>query len=288
MSMHLKTAEPPGPAIRRVCRQHVNRALSCLDPANRSDAVHDARKEIKALRAVFRLARGSMTGGKYRATAAAMRLAAKPLAAARDARVTLKALEVLAGGNAARQFPAMRAALTQNSRKENHRFKELDSAAVATYVLQTLHRQLAALKIKTDWNALQSCFKKSYCRGRDAAKLARLAPSPLHFHEWRKLAKNFWYQLDFLCPKWPAKTKAMVEGLENLGDLLGDDHDLVLLVQFAAGHGGSARETDKLKSAVEQRQKQLAAKIQSLGTRLFAPAPKMACRQIKRDWKEWR
>ena len=289
MSRHLKMSESPGAAIRRVCRRHLNKALASLEQGNQPESIHAARREIKQLRAVFRFARGDMSRGHYRRMAEAMRLAAKPFGPARDARVTLKALEIAAGKKAPQRFPQAHAALTGNFQQEQRRFQANDSAAVGKHILQTLRRQFEDATIKgAGWKTLQPGLKKSCRRTREAADRARLAPTTSHLHEWRKQAKKFWYQLDFLCPQWPPTTKALVAGLERLGDLLGDDHDLVMLKQFIADHVPKPGEADRLNQAVDKRRRQLAAKIQTLGRRLFAPPPKTICRQIKKDWNKWR
>ena len=51
-------------------------------------------------------------------------------------------------------------------------------------------------------------------------------------HEWRKRAKDLRYQLQFLCKAWPGVIDAAVAEAHDLGDILGDDHDLALLRQL--------------------------------------------------------
>ena len=289
MSASLKTAESISDAVRRVCRRHAGSSLKCLRKATRPEAVHEARKEIKKLRAVFRLARGELAKADYRKISKAMRLAAKPMAALRDAQVKRLALETLAGKNAKQKFPDLSAALEKNSRRKRRDFERHDLAAVAKLILKKVCRQLGDLNLKRSGTATpEQCLKKSYCRGQDAWRAASHDPTPENLHKWRRQTKHFWHQLQFLCPEWPVKTSAMVDELEKLGDELGDDHDLVLLKQFAGEHGRRAGETSELNRLIDSRRKQLAEKFQRRGAQLFGKTAEETCAQLKRDWKTWR
>jgi len=89
MSFHFKISEPPDRAIRRICLRHIRAAMTCLRQSQRPPAIHKVRKEIKNLRAVFRLVRGDIGRRDYRKATNALRRAAKRMAAPRDARVML-------------------------------------------------------------------------------------------------------------------------------------------------------------------------------------------------------
>jgi len=249
--------------------------------------VHDARKELKKLRAVFRLARTALRDRDSRPVAEAMRLAAKPLGPIRDARVTEQALCKASGDDATRRFPQTAAALEARSHDENRRFTDSDANAVAQLVLQALRGQLRGLKLKRCHGSdLIACLRQSYRRTRRAYHLAVQSPTPPHLHAWRKRAKVLGYQLDFTCPHWPPRTRALKEGLEKLGDQLGDDHDLVLLQQFITKHSG--HETATLKRSIEQLHEKLAADAFRLGSDLFSRPASEVGTQLKKDWKRWR
>lgn len=288
MSSRLKKTESPGHALRRVCRWHADQALACLRKAHQPEGVHEVRKEIKRLRAIFRLASGSLSGKAHRQVAKTMRLAAKPLAASRDARVTKMAFASLVGRKA-RQFPNLRSALETHCRNAECRFKDHDSGAMTQHVLKKIGGQLHDLKLKqAGWPEIRVCLKKRYRRGRGAWKLARIEPSADHFHEWRKAVKDLGYQIDFLCPAWPPKTKAMLDGLKELGEQLGDEHDLVLLDQFVNKHGVYRQETAALQPLIDAKRGQFGAKIRRLGSRLYAKTPEAFCVHLEQDWKAWR
>ena len=73
MPFHFKKAESPAKAVRRVCREHIGEALGRLRKPRHPASVHAVRKEIKKLRAIFRLVRGEIGKGDYRQAAKALR-----------------------------------------------------------------------------------------------------------------------------------------------------------------------------------------------------------------------
>ena len=288
MSLQTKRKEPPGHALRRVCRRHVERALHGLRRSGHPEAVHHVRKEIKKLRALFRLTRGLLSGAEYRKTAKILRLASKPLAASRDARVIRKAMESLTGRTRGK-FTRIHSALAAFSRREQQRLVDDDAGAVVRRLLVQTRDQLGRLDPEgSDWAEIKPRLKQSYTRGRKACQLAIRQPTAEHFHEWRKQVKIFWYQLDFLCPKWPAKTKALLRRLEKLSDTLGDDHDLVLLDQFVMKQCPGSAETANLRQLIEARRRTFALRARRLGSNLYAETPGPVCYRLDKQWKTWR
>ena len=57
MPFHFKKSESPAKGVRRVCRERIGAARERLREGGRSAAIHDVRREIKKLRAMFRLVR---------------------------------------------------------------------------------------------------------------------------------------------------------------------------------------------------------------------------------------
>jgi len=288
MSAQLTKTESPGRALQRACRQHVAHALAALKKAHQPEGVHEVRKEIKRLRAIFRLARGSVGRNQCRKTLKTMRLAAKALAASRDARVIQQAFVSLVGDKA-RRFANLQAALEAHGRRAERSFKEQESAALARFILKKTARQLDKMKLnRTGWAEILVRVNRSYMRGRDAGELARRKPAPAHFHAWRKQVKNLWYQLDFLCPRRGERTKGMLEDLERLGEQLGEHHDLFLLEQFAQEHRAYRQETEALGHLIDSERRGFGGRVLQLGSRLYAKTPAAVCAQLEQDWEAWR
>jgi CHAD domain-containing protein len=289
MPFRFKKSESPAKAVRRVCRERIGAARARLRQGARSAAIHDVRREIKKLRAIFRLARNGSGGGAYRKSVKALRKAAVCLAAPRDARVRLKAFEKLAG-HPARRFAGIEKTLHKHCRRETRRFQTNDSVALADRILRKIDRRVRGLKIKASgWAAIEPGLKASYVRGREACALARRKPLPENFHDWRKHVKNLWYYFQLLHPAWPAEIRAMTGELELLGGQLGEDHDLCLLEQFVERHcARQASEAAALKQLIESRQRNLRAAALKLGSRLYAETPAVLCRRLGNVWNDWR
>jgi CHAD domain-containing protein len=287
MPFHFKKAEPPERAVRRLCREHIGEARVRLLKTRHPAAVHGARKEIKKLRAIFRLVREEIGRAVYRRAGKSLRRAAGQLAAPRDARVMFQAFKQLAGRDAARRFPVIHRALQKHCRRETRRFQGDDSLAVAERLLRKTGRRVAGLKFAaTGWPAIEPGLRQSYRRGRQAGELARRQPSAEHFHAWRKEVKTFWHQLRLLCPDWPASARRLTDKLDRLAGLLGENHDLALLKQFVTEQPQTG-ETAALNQLIESRQKKLRAAALKLGAQLYQKAPATVCRQLGKDWTAW-
>ena len=289
MPFHFKKTEAAGQAVRRVYRERIEAALVRLRKGDGPAEVHGVRKEIKKLRALFRLVRGEIRRAIYRKGAKALRKAAGSLTAPRDARVMLRVFKKLVGRDA-RRFAGIEQALQSNWRQATRRFRKQDSIAAAKKSLQKINRRRAGLKIKASgWAAIEPGLQESYRRGRQACAFARRQPTSEHFHEWRKQVKNFWHQLRLVCPAWLTAARGLTDRLEHLGQLLGEEHDLDLLKHFVTKHRGKDDvEAVALNRLIEASQAKHRAAALKLGTRLYAEAPAIICHRLGNYWNDWR
>ena len=78
--------------------------------------------------------------------------------------------------------------------------------------------------------------------------------------------------------------------MKLLSQYLGDDHDLVMLRQFVAGHCARryAREVKVLDELIDLRQKELRSAAFALGARFYAEKPSSFCRRLENYWRVWR
>lgn len=288
MPFHFKKTEPPGRAVRRLCRERIRVARECLRHCDRPASVHGARKEIKKLRAALRLVRSGIGRDGYRRTTKALRAAAGDLAAPRDAWVMFKAFEKLTGGSGLR-FAAVRKMLRKHCRCEAERFRKGDPVGTSERRLKKAARHVDGLKFRaTGWMAIEPGLRKTYRCGRTAFRLVRRQPLPEHFHDWRKHVKNLWYQLGLLCPAWPVPIRAWMKNLERLGSLLGEDHDLTLLKQAAAElRDHEAAEVAALNRLIDARQNRLRADVLKLGRLIYSETPAVIGRRLGKYWSAW-
>src|ERR1700690_4419144 len=96
MSFQLKRKESVSDGIRRIVKREIGTALEQLASRGQSDeAVHEARKCLKKVRAALRLVRDELGGPAYRRENFALRDAARPLTEVRDATMLVETLERL-------------------------------------------------------------------------------------------------------------------------------------------------------------------------------------------------
>ena len=79
------------------------------------------------------------------------------------------------------------------------------------------------------WGGTRVGLQRIYARGRRNFAAAYSLPSDEAFHDWRKQVKYLWYHTQILENIWPSVMQALVEELDQLGELLGQDHDLAVL-----------------------------------------------------------
>ena len=110
------------------------------------------------------------------------------------------------------------------------------------------------------------------------------------FHDWRKRVKYHRYHLELLAPLWPRQLKGRRKEVKALGDLLGEEHDLVVLeATLAGGADGSGEAGVQLARELSTRRRaELRAAMRPLGQRLFAEPPKALARRFATYWQATR
>jgi CHAD domain-containing protein len=290
----LKRREGAAAGLRRIATGRVTRArerLQGVEPGAEgfAEAVHGARKDLKKLRAVVRLARAELGDDLYRAENGRYRDAGRALSASRDAQVTV---ETLAGlGEASEDLPAAavdawRGALERE--RQRAAASEAEGVARAIRLIEPGPELIAAWPLGGgDWRLLDAGLLRAYRRGRRAMREAHGNGAP-SFHEWRKRAKDLWYQQRILVDAWPQVLGETAEQAHVLAELLGDHHDLAVLAEDLAGRGFEPAWSAALGEAIAARQDDLAAAAFDLGARLYAERPKAYRRRMRAYWDAWR
>lgn len=288
-SYELEGSEELGAGLKRVAAGRAEKALERLrrngeDPV---EAIHGARKDVKKLRAVLRLARGTLPRRLYKEENQRYRDAARALSASRDAEVKLETLDALAERDGGLPREAI-AAWRQILDRDREAAVNTAAAGSAIGLIEAGLEGIRSWPLEGDsWKLVSAEVKRAYRRGRRAMDAAAADPSEERFHEWRKLAKDLWYQLRLLGPAWSGPLGAVAEEAHRLTELLGDHHDLAVLRGDLRERRLGEEETRALERAIEARQEQLAAEALDLGHRLYAERPKAYGRRLRRYWEAW-
>lgn len=298
--MSLAKNKPAGRAVAADLRKQVERALELLEGKRLSDEdVHEARKHLKKARASLRLLRPVLKDATYRAWNANLRDAARPLSAARDSKVLLDTLRLLAEryGEPVRalRLEKFRHVLNERRARSSHEVLSAQTKVLAhsRQLLRDAHGGMERLRITQadDWASLGAGLKHVYGGGRRALADARKAPSADGFHEWRKQVKYLRYQLETLEPVWPGMIGEMADQAHQLADYLGDEHDLSVLRATALGQSAAFRDDGTLGALValiDRCQSQLREKSLLLGARLYQEKPRLFADRFGQYWRDWR
>ncbi len=288
----LKDGEPVNKGVARMARGRIDDAVDELDGATDStqeEAVHEARKNVKKLRALLRLTRDELGPEVYQLENQTFREAGQQLSGVRDADVMLATLADLQerypdelGSGQTGPAAELRQAL------EAHRIRTSGGARTqvseeAVRLLKRGRRRIGTWPLEHEgFDAVEDGLRRSYRRGRRDYRAARKEPSAENLHEWRKRVKDLWYHLDILRDTWKPVMKALADEAHELSDRLGDDHDLAVLLAWAEEHDASSAES--LTAPVERRRAELQADAFTIGARLYADKTGRFVRRLESWW----
>ena len=255
-----------------------------------SGAVHQSRKAIKRVRSLLRLVRGELNQKAYRYEDRSLRDAGRMLSEVRSSEAIVGAAilvqdlygDMLAEG----MFDELLDRLTQ--RRDVIELRVLEDPNLVGNVVRNMERayhryaswptdpdarKVYGIGIRDSFNSVKPGLERTYGRGRMEMVAAYRRPTIDNFHLWRKRAKYLRYQLEFLTPLWPEMIVGMAMTLDQLGRLLGEDHDLAELVTLIHERPDicpSPRERSLFSALVTQRRAELQLAAEILGRRVYA------------------
>lgn len=300
MTLSLRHRESVRAAIRRIVRKRIGYAveLICAGPdRNSGERVHEARKQLKQVRALLRLIRPE--AGRKRSSRVDRRLrqVTRALSAIRDATVLLETLLEMR-----RPADLPRASLARLRSTLEVRQKRTYAYNLAT--LRHRERLSGALRkaggqvmgwssIHKGWQAIGPGLRKVYGSARAAAAAAaRVKVSDDEtLHEARKRAKDLLHVLEFLRRIQPRDMEGQIRIFHQLTDLLGKDHDLAVLQVTAGGplrRQLTSPELRRLLTAVAKRRRSLQHRSFAICRSVYASGEVAFERKIHGYWRRWR
>jgi CHAD domain-containing protein len=290
MAFRFRLAETFEEGCQRIAREQIERAQAQLKgPDDPIIAVHETRKSLKRLRALLRLIRPAIGESVFRHENAELREIARGLSIARDRHVLL---ETVAKLEAAAGFPkkglgqAVRVALSATN-GEQSLVVEGTTLRQAQGRLAETKKRFARLHLSGQgFHGIGPGLEASYRRARRAFRQAYVELTDEAFHEWRKGAQQHWRHMLLLTRAWPASLAARASESRSLSQLLGDDHDLALLVAFVRSEAGARLGDDAaaIEKAARRRQQELRSIAHPKGLRLFAESPKALHHNLATYW----
>ena len=284
--------------VRRMAAGQLDKALEhlgCQD-GERDKHIHEVRKATKRLRALVRLVRRDLGDEVYALENQCYRGAGQRLSGLRDATVLVETLDRLVeslGKDVPKsRFARVRVWLVE---RRDQVYGQADSINRA---VQEVIAELAPARERLEdwnlqrqgWGGIRVGLQRIYARGRRDFAAAYALPSDEAFHDWRKQAKYLWYHTQILENIWPSVMQAQAEELDQLGELLGQDHDLAVLrttvlAEFPrAGTTATLRSLERRIGEVRAR-KQARARLQA--ERIYLERPREFTRRLGGYWRVW-
>ncbi|HVT03119.1 MAG TPA: CHAD domain-containing protein [Thermoanaerobaculia bacterium] len=288
MSFEIQEGEELQTGIRRVAIERLEEAITCLgdESASLHDRIHDARKRFKEARSVARVVRVPL-GVLYDLENGWFREEGRSLSAFRDAEALLESVrkwrDEITSEACAESFEKLEGELTRNQEASSANDVEERMSQIALDCQDAILRIDAWPLSGITWSDIAPAVESTYRRSRRAFRNAAGDGTALNFHEWRKQAKDSWYQSQLFRNIWEEPMKAQRTILDDLAKGLGDHHDLTLLEGFVAAQTPDERLTAAL-TAVRQ---SLEENALSVGRRIYTERPRDFAERMSAWWKEW-
>jgi len=285
VGFQFKRGEGVPRSVRRVVTEQLDYAAAQLrgaDPGNRDEAVHEARKSIKKVRAIIRLTYREL-GPIGTSANSLLRELARKLSPFRDADVMVETLDTLKND----LNPRLLAQVRPRFLRERSKVARSPLPPAVPFALDRISERVRTWPLHiTGFAALEPGLARTLQRGRKAFESARKSPSAEAFHEWRKRVKDLWYHVRLLEGLWTESIRAYERNLKELETALGDDHNLALLRERLA-IAGNTLELMSLFAAIDRRQAALRACALELGDRLYGQKPAEFVDQVRQSWEAW-
>ncbi len=298
MGYQFKQDESLANGVRRIAQEQLSQAIRELQNPMRDQhtAIHEVRKQFKKLRGLIRLVRSGL-GDEYSRLNAWYSAAGRRLSRVRDAESMLESLKKLRARFCNSENAELFSKFERKflSRRQNivKEWIDLDRE------LEKLSEQLEeARRSVMNWTIKGAAGKiithglqQTYQQGAKALKKSHLCPNDERLHECRKASKNHLYHMRLIVDLWQPVLSARIVELDQLNDLLGDDHDLVVMTQLMQSDEailGSPADIDLLLRMIKQRKEELQSMAFKIAGRVYAEKPKAFARRMRAYWNLWR
>lgn len=298
MPFRIDPNKPFDDEIRRAGLELIEEAITSLrdQPSGRHEAVHDARKRFKRLRALYRLiARAAPEFSKEEN--ARFRDIAHSLAFAREATALVETVEYLETFAASTtQGKALRSIATVLRKRRDHAIEHeagLDEAIAAAIAgCEEARKKLKAVSLPDELKDVTRLVKTGWAKQRKRARKALAdcheQADVEHFHELRKAGQAYWMHLGLLRRLWPSAMRAKRADTKRLVDILGHEHDLSVLAAFADREPerfGNGERLALLLDAIIQRQQALRGDGLELANEVFSESARTESRIVGLLWR---
>ena len=295
MSFYLNADEGLLAGIRRIAHSELDKSIREIDDRElaRHETVHQVRKRCKKLRGLVRLVRPAMEK-VYKAENKALRDAARNLSDIRDATSIISTydnvMHLFSDQANQKSFASIRRELTA-------RLSAIKDTLLDERLL-VMRQQLVGVKTRVnDWSFDDQTFEparagltKTRLQAVKALREAKKNPTTIRLHDLRKRVKYHWYHLQILQGLWPAAIDSLIIESGQLGDELGDDHDLAIFSETVLQlpeQFGSPHDVQVLQELINRHRQILQKTIFSRAAYLFTEDTEAFTLRLESYWNLW-
>jgi hypothetical protein len=257
--------------MRTMLRADIERALALLEAPLTDEAIHRVRQALKRARAALRLLREAISEAAYARENGCLRDAARPLAAARDAKVMLDLVDEMLTLRKMHRHRSDLVRLCAPLRKAHARQLAAARAKAAVAKIRRLleHslQRIARWRLPSDPRPIyRNGLRRIYAKGRSELRIALEQGTASALHEWRKQVKYLGAALAIVAPARRAKAR---KAAAEIASRLGDDRDLAMLAAILRRSGAAS----ELLAKIEKKRGSLQKRSIKLARRLYKRAP---------------
>ncbi|WP_331372266.1 CHAD domain-containing protein [Sinorhizobium chiapasense] len=285
--------------FRAVGAEQIERAVTVLQdqPDGVHEAIHDARKNFKHLRSLYRLVSADASDF-HKQENARIRDMARNLSNVRDAAALVENANYLRTHAASeeQQVALDKVCSILAARRDRIAENETDLDGKIEATIANCEEALAALadvsfddgRRKTA-RRLEKGWRRTLKRAARARAACKSDTDPAVFHELRKRAQDYRLQLALLRAVWPSAMQAKRADTKEMVDVLGHLNDLATLTSLINEQpelAGDSQNQAQLLSAVMARQEQLRHDALRQAKAVFLDKPKSESRTVELLWLE--
>lgn len=234
MAYQLEKGESFLQGIIRIGIEEQKSAIEALQNGDPHKGVHQARKHLKKLRAIFRFLRDHLGKENFKEANIYYRDIGRDLSLIRDITSQMEISHKLSENYAAKIGIEGFDQLLHILQKERKKIeKKRMNQALFDEEVQLLKKDKTRFNTsKKELISKEKALKglvRVYKRGFRGFQMAQVFAEVEAMHDWRKQVKYLWHQFQLINQAWPEVFLAYESVLKNLADALGDYHDLALL-----------------------------------------------------------
>ncbi|MDB5528541.1 MAG: hypothetical protein JWR51_1644 [Devosia sp.] len=273
--------------LRRIAIEQIDKALleASASQAEFDDTVHQLRRRCKNLRGLLRIVRPQLKA--FKAEDGAVASAASQLSHARDAAVMVATFDgLVAKRQDADELQQLRNMLTERSRGLTLHIDEQALLREFCEAVLAMRERVGGWTLKRKkFGAIAGGVEDTYRRMRQSMREAAKDGLPETLHAWRKQAKYHRHHMLLLRRHAPDMLDGRSKLLAELADLLGQHHDLAVLVDVLSGRvAGASAALNSIIELANERQHNLQEQAFALGRQIAAEKPGALTERLQRYW----